>query len=102
MTINPVTSPPLELLLQKARETEAVTHPINEYEPVIKILIQEKKYTGAMVREWLSNHGAGNYGQSVVSTNISRFKKKWKEEAEELAAMGAEIAVEELAELQSD
>ena len=102
MTINPVTSPPLEILLQKARETEAVTHPINEYESVIKILVQEKKFTAIMVREWLSNHGAGNYGQSVVATNMSRFNKKWKEESAELAAMEAEIAAEELAELQSD
>ena len=81
---NPTTSPPLELLLQKAREEEQVRPPIHEYEPVIKVLVAEKKYTAAMVREWLSDHGAGNYGQATVATAVTVFGKKWKaEQAEE-------------------
>ena len=81
LKMNPVTSPPLEVLLKKAHETEPVQHPIAQYESVIRVLIKEKKYTATMVRDWLSNHGAGNYGHSVVATAISRFGKKWKAEA---------------------
>ena len=79
--INPVTAPPLELLLKKAHEAEILQHPLTEYESVIKVLVQEKRFTALMVRDWLSDHGAGNFGKSVVATNISKLGKKWKAEA---------------------
>ena len=85
-TSNPVTNPPLELLLQKARDEEPARKGINTYEPVIRVLVKDKKFTAQQVRKWLSEHGAGNYGHATVATAITNFGKKWKAEAREAGA----------------
>ena len=84
--VNPVTHPPLEILLQKARDEEPVRKGIDTYEPVIRVLVKDKKFTAQQVRKWLSEHGAGNYGHATVATAITNFGKKWKAEAREAGA----------------
>ena len=81
---NPVTHPPMELLLQKALDEKVVRPSIEEYLPVMKILIMEKKFTNQKVRDWLSDHGAGNYGYATVAHILAKANKVWKaEQAEE-------------------
>ena len=86
LQINPVTHPPMELLLQKARDEEPARKGIDTYEPVIRVLVKDKKFTAQQVRKWLSEHGAGNYGHATVATAITNFGKEWKAEAREAGA----------------
>ena len=79
-TSNPVTHPPMEILLQKARDEEPARKGINTYEPVIRVLVKDKKFTAQQVRKWLSEHGAGNYGHATVASEITRLGRVWKAE----------------------
>ena len=81
-TAIPVTSPPIELLLEKARATEPLRRGIEEYESVIRVLVEDKKYTSKLVKKWLEDHGAGSYGLSTVGGIMVVINKKIKNDRE--------------------
>ena len=76
----PVTSPPIELLLEKARATEPLRRDIEEYESVIRVLVEDKKYTSKLVKKWLEDHGAGSYGLSTVGGIMVVINKKIRDD----------------------
>ena len=78
----PVTSPPIELLLEKARATEPLRRDIEEYESVIRVLVEDKMYTSKMVKKWLLDHGCGSYGLSTVGGAMVAINKKIKDDRE--------------------
>ena len=77
-TAIPLTSPPIELLLEKARATEPLRRDIDEYESVIRVLVEDKMYTSKMVKKWLQDHGCGSYGLSTVGAAMVAINKKIK------------------------